>query len=80
MFSGQWALTTLLNPTLDVENLVHLGYNDPRSAIHITTKQHIDRKSKHCERNVLQCFIFWVNKAAKSTLLNNLIERYFCYQ
>lgn len=76
-FLSQWTLATLLNPTLSVENLVHLGYNDPRSAINITRKRHIDRKNKHCERNVFQCFIFGAKKAGKSTLLNNLIGRPF---
>jgi mitochondrial Rho GTPase 1 len=81
MFSGQWALMTLLNPTFSVENLICIGYpGDPSSAIRVTRMRNMDRQKQHSERNVLQCFIFGPRKAGKSALLNSFIGRYFgCY-
>jgi hypothetical protein len=80
MFSGQWTLMTLLNPTF-VYNLICIGYpGDPSSAIRVTSRRHADRNRQHSERNVLQCFVFGPMKAGKSALLNSLIGRYFsCY-
>lgn len=77
MFSGQWALMTLLNPTFSVENLIYLGYpGDPLSAVRVTRKRRADRKRQLSERNVLQCFIFGPRNAGKSALLNSFIGRY----
>jgi hypothetical protein len=79
MFSGQWALMTLLNPTFSVENLIYIGYaGEPSSAIRVTRKRRTDRKKQHTERNVLQCFVFGPRRAGKSALLNSFIGRYFC--
>jgi hypothetical protein len=79
MFSGQWALMTLLNPTFSVENLIYIGYaGEPSSAIRVTRKRRTDRKKQHTDRNVLQCFVFGPRRAGKSALLNSFIGRYFC--
>ena len=60
---------------------MYIGYpGDPSSAIRVTRRRHMDRKKRHSERNVLQCFIFGPMKAGKSALLNYCIGRYFsCY-
>jgi mitochondrial Rho GTPase 1 len=82
MFSGQWALMTLLNPTFSVESLINIGYpGDPSSAIRVTRRRHMDYKKQHSEINVLQGFSFGPRKAGKSALLNSFIGRYFsCYR
>ena len=81
MLPGQWALMTLINPTVSMKNLRYIGYpGDSSSAIRVTRRRHLDRKKQHSERNVLQCFIFGTTKAGKSALMNSFIGRYFsCY-
>lgn len=80
MFSEQWALMTLLDPTFSVENLIYIGYTgDPSSAIRVTRRRRLDRKKQLSERNVLQCFVFGPRMAGKSALLNSFIGRYFHY-
>jgi Ras family protein T1 len=74
MFSGQWALMTLLNPTFSVENLIYIGYSgEPSSAIRVTRKRRTDHKNQHTERNVLQCFVFGPRRAGKSALMNSTV-------
>jgi len=78
MFSGQWALMTLLNPAFSVENLIYIGFpGEPLSAVRVTRKRRVDRKKQHSERNVLQCFVFGPRKSGKSAILNSFIGRYF---
>jgi len=78
MFSGQWALMTLLNPSFSVENLIYIGFpGEPLSAVRVTRKRRMDRKKQHSERNVLQCFVFGPRKSGKSAILNSFIGRYF---
>jgi mitochondrial Rho GTPase 1 len=75
-FLSEWALMTLINPTLSMKNLRYIGYpGDSSSAIHVTRRRHLDRKKQHSERNVLQCFIFGTMKAGKSALMNSFIGR-----
>jgi hypothetical protein len=58
MFSGQWTLMTLLNPTF-VYNLICIGYpGDPSSAIRVTRRRHADpdnniQKEMYCSASFL---------------------------
>nr|GEW80728.1 mitochondrial Rho GTPase 1-like [Tanacetum cinerariifolium] len=75
-FLSQWALMTLLNPVLSVENLVYIGYaGDPSSAVRVTRKRRVDRKKQHSDRNVFQCFVFGPKEAGKSSLLDSFVGR-----
>ncbi|GKB79912.1 mitochondrial Rho GTPase 1-like protein [Tanacetum coccineum] len=77
-FLSQWALMTLLNPVLSVENLVYIGYaGDPSSAVRVTRKRRVDRKKQHSDRNVFQCFVFGPKEAGKSSLLDSFVGRPF---
>lgn len=77
-FMSQWALMTLLNPVLSVENLVYIGYvGDPSSAVRVTRKRRVDRKKQHSDRNVFQCFVFGPKEAGKSSLLDSFVGRPF---
>lgn len=74
----QWALMTLLDPALSVENLIYIGYaGDPSSAVRVTRRRRVDRKKQHSDRNVFQCFVFGPKEAGKSSLLNSFVGRYF---
>jgi len=71
---------TLLDPTFSVENLIYIGYPYyPSSAIHVTRRQHLDRKEQQSRRNVFQCFVFGPRDAGKSALLKSFIRWYFYY-
>ncbi|GKF71962.1 mitochondrial Rho GTPase 1-like protein [Tanacetum coccineum] len=73
-----WALMTLLNPVLSVENLVYIGYaGDPSSAVRVTRKRRVDRKKQHSDQNVFQCFVFGPKEAGKSSLLDSFVGRPF---
>ncbi|GKD39802.1 mitochondrial Rho GTPase 1-like protein, partial [Tanacetum coccineum] len=77
-FLSQWALMTLLNPILSVQNLVYIGYaGDPSSAVRVTRKRRVDRKKQHSDRNVFQCFVFGPKEAGKSSLLDSFVGRPF---
>ncbi|GJV49537.1 mitochondrial Rho GTPase 1-like protein [Tanacetum coccineum] len=58
-FLHRWALMTLLNPVLSVENLVYIGYaGDPSSAVRVTRKRRVDRKKQHSDQKMFrQCLI-----------------------
>jgi mitochondrial Rho GTPase 1 len=80
MFSLQWALMTLLEPTFSVENLIYIGFpSDPSTAVRVTRRRSLDRKMQHSDRNVLQCFVFGPRGAGKSALLKSFIRWYFHY-
>nr|XP_043631970.1 mitochondrial Rho GTPase 1-like [Erigeron canadensis] len=73
-FLSQWALMTLLDPVLSVENLIYLGYaGDPSSAVKVTRRRRVDRKKQHSDRNVFQCFVFGPKEAGKSSLLQSFV-------
>ncbi|GKD10535.1 mitochondrial Rho GTPase 1-like protein, partial [Tanacetum coccineum] len=77
-FLSQWALMTLLNPILTVQNLVYIGYaGDPSSAVRVTRKRRADRKKQHSDRNFFQCFVFGPKEAGKSSLLDSFVGRPF---
>ncbi|XP_068341002.1 mitochondrial Rho GTPase 1-like isoform X2 [Pyrus communis] len=76
-FLSEWALMTLLNPNRSLANLIYVGYNgSPASAIHVTRRRSVDRKTQKTERNV-SCFVFGPKNAGKSPLLNSFIGRPF---
>ncbi|KAK1410736.1 hypothetical protein QVD17_37275 [Tagetes erecta] len=77
-FLSQWALMTVLDPVLSVENLIYIGYaGDPSSAVRVTRKRRVDRKKQSSDRNVFQCFVFGPKEAGKSSLLHSFVGRQF---
>ncbi|KVI08534.1 Calcium-binding EF-hand [Cynara cardunculus var. scolymus] len=77
-FLAEWALMTLLDPVLSVENLIYIGYaGDPSSAVRVTRRRRVDRKKQHSDRNVFQCFVFGPKEAGKSSLLHSFVGRQF---
>ncbi|KAJ9541166.1 hypothetical protein OSB04_027672 [Centaurea solstitialis] len=77
-FLAEWALMTLLDPVLSVENLIYIGYaGDPSSAVRVTRRRRIDRKKQQSDRNVFQCFVFGPKEAGKSSLLHAFVGRPF---
>lgn len=79
LFHGmQWALMTMLDPVLAVENLIYIGYaGDPASAVRVTRQRRVDRKKRTSDRNVFQCFVFGPKEAGKSSFLHSFVRRYF---
>lgn len=76
IFGLQWALMTLLDPALAMENLIYIGYSgDLSSSIRVTRRRRLDRKKQQSERNVYQCFVFGPKKSGKSALLDSFIGR-----
>ncbi|XP_024977866.1 mitochondrial Rho GTPase 1-like isoform X1 [Cynara cardunculus var. scolymus] len=77
-FLSEWALMILLDPVHGVENLIYIGYaDDPSSAIRVTRRRRVDRKKKHSDRNVFQCFVFGPKEAGKTSLLHSFVGRPF---
>ncbi|MED6210465.1 hypothetical protein PIB30_064371 [Stylosanthes scabra] len=77
-FLSQWALMTLLDPTVSLANLIYLGYSgNPATALRVTRRRSADRKKQTTERNVFQCYVLGSKNAGKSALLNSFLERPF---
>ncbi|KAI3704313.1 hypothetical protein L1987_74530 [Smallanthus sonchifolius] len=77
-FLSEWALMSVLDPVLTVENLIYIGYaGDPSSAVRVTRKRRVDRKKQSSERNVFQCFVFGSKEAGKSSFLHSFVGRPF---
>ncbi|KAL4395307.1 hypothetical protein HN51_023246 [Arachis hypogaea] len=77
-FLSQWALMTLLDPTLSLANLIYIGYSgNPATALQVTRRRSADRKKQTTERNVFQCYVLGSKNAGKSALLNSFLERPF---
>ncbi|CAK9147069.1 unnamed protein product [Ilex paraguariensis] len=77
-FLSEWNLMTLLDPVQSLANLMYIGYaSDPASALRVTRRRSLDRKKRHTERNVFQCFVFGPKYSGKSALLMSLLGRPF---
>ncbi|XP_076911550.1 mitochondrial Rho GTPase 1-like [Bidens hawaiensis] len=77
-FLSEWALMTVLDPILAVENLIYIGYaGDPASAVRVTRQRRVNRKKRTSDRNVFQCFVFGPKEAGKSSFLHSFVRRPF---
>ncbi|KAL4577655.1 hypothetical protein LXL04_013766 [Taraxacum kok-saghyz] len=75
-FLSKWALMTLLNPVISVENLIYIGYaGDPSSAVKVTRRRKVDHKKQQSDRTFFQCFVFGPKEAGKSELLHAFVGR-----
>lgn len=71
-FLSLWSLMTLLDPTVSMKNLAYIGYDgDLSSAICVTR----NRTKRYSKRNVLQCFVFGLNKSRKTALMDYFLGR-----
>ncbi|KAK9050430.1 hypothetical protein SSX86_030600, partial [Deinandra increscens subsp. villosa] len=77
-FLSEWALMSVLDPVITVENLIYIGYaGDPSSAVRVTRKRRVDRKKQNSDRNVFQGFVFGPKEAGKSSILHSFVGRSF---
>ncbi|XP_022011237.1 mitochondrial Rho GTPase 1 [Helianthus annuus] len=77
-FLSEWALMSVLDPVLCVENLIYIGYaGDPSSALRVMRKRCVDHTEQNTEQNVFQCFVFGPKEAGKSSFLHSFVGRPF---
>ncbi|KAI3775860.1 hypothetical protein L1987_45616 [Smallanthus sonchifolius] len=76
-FLSEWALMSVLDPVLTVENLIYIGYAGGPSAVRVTRKRQVVRKKQSSERNVFQCFVFGPKESGKSSFLHSFVGRPF---
>ncbi|XP_071697164.1 mitochondrial Rho GTPase 1-like [Rutidosis leptorrhynchoides] len=77
-FLSEWALMTLLDPVLSVENLICIGYRgDPSSAVRVILRRRVVRNKRPSDRNVFHCFVFGPKESGKTSLLNSFVGRPF---